>query len=221
VVRDAHAAGAKVLVDGSQAAAHLPVDVQAIGADFYVFTGHKLYGPTGVGVLYGRGELLNAMPPFLGGGEMIDHVAFDKITFKDAPYRFEAGTPPIVEVIGLGAAVDYFSAFDAAAVHAHEAALLKAAEERLQAVPGVRIFSRAQNRRAIVSFGLEGVHPHDIATILDQMGIAVRAGHHCAQPLMKKLGVPATVRASFAISNTLDDVARLGEAVQKARNIFA
>lgn len=221
IAKAAHAMGAKVLFDGSQGVVHCAADVQAIGADFYVFTGHKVYGPTGIGVLWGRAELLSAMPPFLGGGEMIETVAFDKITYKAPPYRFEAGTPPIVEAIGLGAAIDYMAGLDMAAAHAHEKALSLAAEEALGKIDGIRIFSRAAERTAIVSFTLDGVHPHDIATILDQMGVAVRAGHHCAQPLMKALGVPATVRASFSIYNTMDDVRRLEEAVRKARQLFA
>lgn len=221
IAKAAHAAGAKVLFDGSQGVVHCAADVQAIGADSYVFTGHKVYGPTGIGVLWGRAELLSAMPPFLGGGEMIETVAFDKVTYKAPPYRFEAGTPPIVEAIGLGAAIDYLAGLDMAAAHAHEKDLSMAAEEALAKIDGIRIFSRAAERTAIVSFTLDGVHPHDIATILDQMGVAVRAGHHCAQPLMKALGVPATVRASFSIYNTMDDVRRLEEAVRKARQLFA
>ena len=216
----AHAKGAKVLLDGSQAAVHCAVDVQMIGCDFYVLTGHKMYGPTGIGVLYGKKEWLDAMPPYQGGGEMIDSVAFDNITYKDAPYRFEAGTPPIVEAIGLGAAIDYYSGLDLAAVHAHESALSHAAEERLRALGGVTIYSNAPVRTSIVSFNIDGVHPHDVATIFDQLGVAVRAGHHCAQPLMKALGVAATIRASFALYNTMDDVARLEEAVRKARDLF-
>ncbi len=221
IIALAHAKSAKVLVDGSQAAVHCAVDVQAINADFYVMTGHKMYGPTGIGVLYGRSEIMDSLPPFLGGGEMIDSVAFDAITFKASPYRFEAGTPPIVEAIGLGAAIDYYSAFDRTAVHAHELALSRAAEDRLRALGGVTIYSNAPDRTSIVSFNIDGVHPHDVATIFDQMGVAVRAGHHCAQPLMKALGVPATIRASFALYNTMDDVARLKEAVRKARDLFA
>lgn len=217
----AHAKGAKVLLDGSQAAVHCAVDVQAIDCDFYVLTGHKMYGPTGIGVLYGRSTLLDAMPPYQGGGEMIDSVAFDNITFKAAPYRFEAGTPPIVEAIGLGAAIDYYSGLDLVAVHAHEQALARAAEDRLRALGGVTIYSNAPARTAIVAFSIDGVHPHDVATVFDQMGVAVRAGHHCAQPLMKALGVAATIRASFALYNTMDDVIRLEEAVRKARDLFA
>lgn len=217
----AHAKGAKVLLDGSQAAVHCLVDVQAIGCDFYVLTGHKMYGPTGIGVLYGRSDVLAAMRPYQGGGEMIDSVAFDKITFKEPPYRFEAGTPPIVEAIGLGAAIDYLNTLDLPAAHAHEYALSHAAEERLRALGGVTIYSNAPERTSIVSFNIDGVHPHDVATIFDQLGVAVRAGHHCAQPLMKALGVSATIRASFALYNTMGDVVRLEEAVRKARDLFA
>ena len=220
MVRKAKAVGAVTLVDGSQAAVHLDVDVQAIGCDFYAFTGHKLYGPSGIGVLYGRYDVLSAMPPYQGGGEMIEHVSFDKITYKDPPYRFEAGTPAIVEAIGLGAAIDYYMGLDRKAVHAHEAALLAEAEKRLAAVGGINIRSQAPARAAILSFTIDKVHPHDIATIFDQMGICVRAGHHCAQPLMKALGTPATVRASFALYNTMDDVTRLEEAVQKVKKLF-
>lgn len=220
IVRMAKSAGAVVLVDGSQAVAHLDVDVQAMGADFYVFTGHKLYGPSGIGVLYGRLQVLEQMPPYQGGGEMIEHVSFDRITFKAPPYRFEAGTPAIVEAIGLGAAVDYFSALDRTGVHAHEKELLSMAEKGLTDMGGVKIWSRAVNRKAIVSFSIDGVHPHDVATVFDQIGLCVRAGHHCAQPLMKKLGVPATVRASIGLYNNMDDVNRLIEGVSKVRKLF-
>lgn len=221
IISAAHGAGAKVLLDGSQAAAHCAVDVQALGADFYVLTGHKLYGPTGIGVLYAPYALLDTLSPWQGGGEMIENVSFDEITFKSPPYRFEAGTPPIIEVIGLGAAIDYYTSLDMAAVHAHEQELLQRAEEKLSAIDGVTIYSRAASRRAIVCFNIKGVHPHDAATIFDQMGVAVRAGHHCAQPLMKALGVTATLRASFALYNNMDDVDRLEAAVRKARQIFA
>lgn len=220
IVRMAKEKGAKVLVDGSQAAVHLDVDVQALGCDFYVFTGHKVYGPTGIGILYGRSEVLDGMPPYQGGGEMIEQVTLDKITFKEPPYRFEAGTPAILEAIGLAAAIDYLATRDMDKVRAHESALLHAAEQRLAEMPGLRIYSRAPDRASILSFALDGVHPHDAATIFDQMGLCVRAGHHCAQPLMKALGVTATIRASFALYNTMDDVERLVEAVGKVRKIF-
>jgi cysteine desulfurase/selenocysteine lyase len=222
MIAKAKAVGARVLVDGSQGVVHLSADVQKLGCDFYAFTGHKLYGPTGIGVLWGREELLNAMPPYQGGGEMIEHVSLDNITYKPAPYRFEAGTPAIVEAIGLGAAVDYvLKNIDHAAAMAHEKALLEAAEKRLGEMGGVKIWSQAPERAAILSFTIDNVHPHDIATVFDQLGIAVRAGHHCAQPLMKALGVPATVRASFAVYNTMEDVERLAEGVQKVKKLFA
>jgi len=220
IIAKAKAVGAKTLVDGSQGIVHLGADVQALGCDFYVFTGHKLYGPTGIGVLYGREELLNEMPPYQGGGEMIEQVSFERITYKPAPYRFEAGTPAIVEAIGLGAAIDYIRGIDYAAHLAAEKKLLAAAENRLKDIPGLRIFSQAPERAAILSFGVGQVHPHDVATIFDQLGLCVRAGHHCAQPLMKCLGVPATVRASFAIYNTMEDVERLAEGVDKVRKLF-
>lgn len=221
MIAKAKTVDATVLVDGSQGIVHIGADVQAMGADFYVFTGHKLYGPTGIGVLWGREELLNAMPPYQGGGEMIEHVAFDKVTFKDAPYRFEAGTPAIVEAIGLGAAIDYINGIDYKGALAREHELLAAAEQRLAAIDGVKIYSRAPNRAAILSFGIDKVHPHDIATIFDQLGLCVRAGHHCVQPLMKALKCTATVRASFAIYNTMDDVERLIEGVLKVKKLFA
>lgn len=221
MIAKAKSVGATVLVDGSQGIVHIGADVQKLGADFYVFTGHKLYGPTGIGVLWGREELLNAMPPYQGGGEMIEHVAFDKVTFKDAPYRFEAGTPAIVEAIGLGAAIDYINGIDYKGALAREHELLAAAEQRLAAIDGVKIYSRAPDRAAILSFGIDKVHPHDIATIFDQLGLCVRAGHHCAQPLMKALKCTATVRASFAVYNTMDDVERLVEGVLKVKKLFA
>lgn len=221
IVKKAHVAGAKVLVDGSQGAVHLETDVQAIGCDFYVFTAHKLYGPTGVGVLYGRYAELEALPPYQGGGEMIEQVTFDKVTFKEPPYRFEAGTPAIVEVIGLGAAIDYLDGLDMIAIRAHEKALLTEAEKRIGVLPGVKILSNAPERAAILSFVIDKVHPHDIATVFDQLGIAVRAGHHCAQPLMKALDVTATVRASFALYSTMEDVERLVEGVNKVKKLFA
>ncbi len=220
IIAKAKAVGAVTLLDGSQGIVHLGADVQKLGCDFYVFTGHKLYGPTGIGVLYGREELLNAMPPYQGGGEMIDQVSFDAITYKEAPYRFEAGTPAIVEAIGLGAAIDYVCSLDYASHLAQERFLLAEAGKRLSAIEDVRIFSNAPERAAILSFAIGKVHPHDVATIFDQLGLCVRAGHHCAQPLMKCLGVTATVRASFAIYNTMDDVERLAEGVQKVKKLF-
>lgn len=220
MIAKAHAVGAKTLVDGSQAAVHLDIDVQALDADFYVFTGHKLYGPTGIGVLYGKADVLAAMPPYQGGGEMIEDVSFDAITYKEPPYRFEAGTPAIVEAIGLGAAIDWIAGIDKPAALAHEAKLLEMAEEKLRAIDGLRIFSNAPERASILSFALDGVHPHDLATVFDQLGLCVRAGHHCAQPLMRVLGVTATVRASFALYNNAEDVDRLAEAILKAKRLF-
>jgi cysteine desulfurase/selenocysteine lyase len=220
MVAKAKAVGAKTLIDGSQGIVHLLADVQKLGCDFYVFTGHKLFGPTGIGVLWAREELLNAMPPYQGGGEMIEQVTFDKITYKEAPYRFEAGTPAIVEAIGLGAAIDYVCGIDYTAHLAQERRLLAEAEKRLAAIEGVHIYSRAPERAAILSFAVGQVHPHDVATIFDQLGICVRAGHHCAQPLMKALGCTATVRASFSIYNNMDDVERLVEGVNKVKKLF-
>jgi cysteine desulfurase/selenocysteine lyase len=220
IVRKSHAVGAKVLIDGSQAVVHGNPDVQAIGADFYVFSGHKIYGPSGIGVLYGRYALLETMSPYQGGGEMIEQVSFDKITYKEPPYRFEAGTPAIIEAIGLGAAIDYLAKFDRKEIQAHENALLMAAEEKISAIKGVTIWSKAPERAAILSFTIDSVHPHDVATVFDQLGLCVRAGHHCCQPLMKVLGVPATVRASFAIYNTMEDVDRLVEGVMKVKKLF-
>lgn len=210
----------KVLVDGSQAVVHLPVDVSEIGCDFYVFTGHKLYGPSGIGALWGRYDVLDTMQPYQGGGEMIEQVGFDEITYKEPPHRFEAGTPAIVEVIGLGAAIDFVQAIGREDIAAYEAQLLRDAEAMIKDIPGLTLYSRAPERAGILSFTVDGAHPHDVATILDQMGVAVRAGHHCAQPLMKALGVPATTRASLALYNTGEDVARLAEALEKVKSIF-
>ncbi len=220
MIEKAHTVGARVLVDGSQAAVHLDVDVRKLNADFYVFTGHKMYGPTGIGVLYGRRDILADMPPYQGGGEMIETVTFSGVTYKEPPYRFEAGTPAIVEAIGLGAAIDYFTRLDRHQLRYQENELLRMAEGELAGIEGVNILSRAPERAAILSFTMDGVHPHDIATIFDQMAICVRAGHHCAQPLMKRLRVPATVRASFAIYNDQEDVLRLVEGVHKVRKLL-
>jgi cysteine desulfurase/selenocysteine lyase len=221
IIKKAKSVGAKTLIDGSQGIVHLYADMKQLDCDFYVFTGHKLYGPTGIGVLYGREDLLNAMPPYQGGGEMVEKVSFDKVTYKEAPYRFEAGTPAIVEAIGLGAAVDYLcSRLDYPYFLKHEKQLLDEAEKRLAAIEGVKIWSQAPDRTAILSFTIDNVHPHDIATIFDQMGLCVRAGHHCAQPLMKALGIQATVRASFGAYSLMDDVDRLAEGVQKVKKLF-
>lgn len=221
IVARAHAAGAVVLVDGAQAVPHLPVDVAAIGADFYGFTGHKVYGPTGIGVLHGRRELLEAMPPFLAGGDMIGSVDFDSSTFAEIPQKFEAGTTPYVQATGLGAAIDWLDALGVEAVHAHEAALTVYALERLAEVPGLTIYGpAAEHRGALVSFALEGVHPHDVAELLGRTNVCVRAGHHCAQPLMRRLGVPATTRASFAAHTTQEDVDALVAGLHDARRVF-
>lgn len=220
MIAKAKSIGATTLVDGSQAVVHCDVDVAALDTDFYVFTGHKLYGPSGIGVLYGKADVLADMPPYQGGGEMIEHVSFDDVTYKEPPYRFEAGTPAIVEAIGLGAAIDWLAATDKKAVLAHEAMLLAAAEEKLSEIGGVTLFSKAADRASILSFAIDGVHPHDISTIFDQLGLCVRAGHHCAQPLMKKLGVTATVRASIALYNTMEDVERLAEGILKVKRLF-
>jgi len=221
VVGLAHGRGIPVLVDGSQGAVHLPVDVRDLGCDFYCFTGHKTYGPTGIGVLYGRRDLLAAMPPFLGGGEMIRDVTEDYVTYAEPPHRFEAGTPPIVEAIGLGAALAYMEGVGRAAIAAHEARLADYAQERLAAINSLRIYGTAKGKGAIVSFNLEGAHPHDVSTIIDREGVAVRAGTHCAQPLLARFGTTATCRASFGMYNTLEEVDRLAAALEKARGFFA
>jgi cysteine desulfurase/selenocysteine lyase len=222
IVARAHAAGALVLVDGSQAVPQIPVDVGALGADFYAWTGHKAYGPTGIGVLHGRHELLEAMPPFIGGGHMISSVSFDEIRFAEVPAKFEAGTSPIVEAVGLGAAVDWLAGLGMDAVRAHERELAAYALDRLAEVPGLTVFgpSDADGRGALVSFALEHAHPHDVAEIIGAQGVCVRAGHHCAQPLMKRLGVGATTRASFAVHNTREDVDRLIDALGEVERIF-
>ena len=217
----AHRHGAVLVVDGAQAVPSLPVNVCALGCDFYAFSGHKTYGPMGIGALYGRSPLLESMPPWQGGGDMIKSVTFAKTTYNDAPYRFEAGTPNVAGAVGLGAALDYLTALDLARSLPHKATLLAAATDALAAIPGVRIVGTAREKTAVVSFVMEGVHPHDIGTVLDHEGVAVRTGHHCAQPLMECLGVPATVRASFAFYNTLAEVDALARAVRKAANMFA
>ena len=221
VARLAHAVGAKVVVDGSQGAVHLPVDVKDLGCDFYCITGHKLYGPTGIGALWGKYDLLAAMPPFLGGGEMIEEVSEDRVTYGVPPHRFEAGTPPIVEAAGLGAALTYMETLGREAIAAHEAKLAAYAHERLSSLNSVRIFGNAPGKGAIVAFEMAGAHAHDVATILDRYGIAVRAGTHCAQPLLKRWGVTSTCRASFALYNRLDEVDRLVEGLAKAQDFFA
>ncbi len=221
VIRLAHARGIPVLVDGAQAAVHMPVDVQDLDCDFYAFTGHKTYGPTGIGVLYAKKKHLDAMPPFLGGGDMIESVHTDRITYGKTPHKFEAGTPPIVQAIGLGAALEYMMAIGREKIAAHEDTLRDYAHARLSRHNWLKIYGQARNKGAIVSFGIEGVHPHDISTLIDRSGVAVRAGHHCAQPLMERLGVTATCRASFAMYNTQAEVDALDEALVKARQFFA
>ncbi len=221
VVRLAHARGIPVLLDGSQAAVHLDVDVRDIGCDFYVFTGHKLYGPTGAGVLYGRYDHLAAMRPFNGGGEMIREVYEDRVTYGDPPNKFEAGTPAIVQAIGLGAAIDYVGSIGKERIRAHEAALVKYAHERLREINRVRIFGTTRDKGPIVAFDVQGAHPHDIATIIDHSGVAVRAGTHCTMPLLARYGVSATCRASFGLYNTAAEVDSLAQALMKAQDFFA
>jgi cysteine desulfurase/selenocysteine lyase len=222
MVRRVHAAGAVTLIDGSQAAPQLPLDAGEIGSDFYVWTGHKALGPTGIGVLHGRRELLESMRPFLGGGDMISKVEFDHSTWNELPWKFEAGTSPIAEGVGLGAAVDYLSGIGMHSVRGHERELTAYALERLPEVEGIRIFGPldAERRGGVVSFAIDGIHPHDIAELCDRSSVCIRAGHHCAQPLMRRLGVPATARASFHVYNTREDVDRLIDALVKARGVF-
>ena len=220
MTRLAKAAGAVVLIDGCQSAAHFKVDVPALGCDFYAFSGHKTFGPTGIGVLWGRPELLDAMPPYQFGGDMIRKVDFAGTTFREAPERFEAGTPDISGAIGLGVALEYFMPIQAAA-HAHEQVLLAAATERLKAIKGLTIVGEAPEKVAVISFNIEGGHPHDIGTLLDADGIAIRTGHHCCMPLMKHYGLSGTARASFAFYNTLEEVDRLAVSLEKARKMMA
>ena len=217
----AHEAGAKLMLDGSQAVVHRRVDVQALGADFYVFTGHKLYGPTGIGVLWGRRALLESLPPFLGGGDMIRTVTFEKSTWAELPHRFEAGTPAIIEAIGLGAAIDYVEAIGFERIQAHELALTEHALRRLSAIEGLRILGQAQERGGVISFTMENAHAHDIATLLDRNGIAIRAGNHCAEPLMHRLGVGSTARASFGLYTTMGEIDLLAESLEQVRGFFA
>jgi cysteine desulfurase/selenocysteine lyase len=221
IVRLAHARGIPVLVDGSQAAVHLPVDVQDLDCDFYAFTGHKTYGPSGIGVLYAKAGHLDAMPPYMGGGEMIESVGTDAITYGKAPHKFEAGTPPIVQAIGLGAALEYMMQVGRERIAQHEADLKDYAHERLSRLNWLKIHGTAENKGAIISFSIAGLHPHDISTIIDRSGVAVRAGHHCAQPLMDRLGVTATCRASFAMYNTRGEVDALADSLIKAHEFFA
>jgi cysteine desulfurase/selenocysteine lyase len=216
----AHAAGALVLIDGAQAAPHLPIDVQALGCDFYTFSSHKVYGPSGIGVLWGREELLEAMPPWQSGGGMVRSVTFEKTTFAPPSHRFEAGTPFIEGAAALGAAIDYVTSLGLDAIAAWESELLARAAEQVAEIPGVRLIGTARHKAAVLSFSMEGIHPHDVGTILDREGIAVRAGHHCAQPVMARYGVPATTRASFGLYNTLEEVDALAAALRKVRELF-
>lgn len=221
IVRLAHARGVPVLVDGAQAAPHLPIDVQALDADFYTASGHKMFGPTGIGVLYGKAEHLEAMPPYQGGGDMIRTVTFAKATYADLPAKFEAGTPHIAGAIGLGAAIDYLGSLDWSAVAAHERDLLAYATARLSEIPGVRLVGTAAHKASVVSFVMDDVHAHDVGTIVDQEGVAIRTGHHCTQPVMEFFGVPATARASFALYNTRADVDALVAALEKVRKVLS
>jgi len=221
IVRLAHDAGALVMIDGCQAVQHIPVDVQALDVDFYVFSAHKLYGPSGVGVLYGKETLLDDMPPFLGGGDMISTVTFERSTWAPLPAKFEAGTPAIAEAIAMGAAVDYVSSVGVEQIAMHEVDLLNYATQKLAAIDGLRIIGTAPGKVSVISFTLEGSHPHDVATILDRSGVAVRAGHHCAMPLMDRMGVPATTRASFGMYSTRAEADALAGALEKVKEIFA
>jgi cysteine desulfurase / selenocysteine lyase len=220
IIRLAHARGIPVLVDGSQAAYHMAVDVRALDVDFYAATGHKLYGPTGIGILYGREALLQAMPPFLGGGDMIRSVTFEGSTWNELPYKFEAGTPHIEGAIGLGAAVDYISGIGFDGIGRHERELLEYGTEVLQSIPGIRLIGTARRKASILSFVMENVHPHDIGTIVDREGVAIRTGHHCAQPVMERFRVPATARASLAMYNTREELDALGAALRKVNEVF-
>jgi cysteine desulfurase/selenocysteine lyase len=220
MIATAHGHGVPVLIDGAQAVQHMRVDVRNLDADFYAFTGHKLFGPTGIGALYGKARLLEKMQPYKGGGDMILSVTFEKTTYNTIPHKFEAGTPPIAEAIGLGAAIDYVSAIGLDRIAAHEHALLEYATAALSEIPGVRIIGTARDKTAVISFYVGDVHPHDVGTILDHEGVAVRTGHHCAQPVMQRFGIPATARASFAFYNTFDEVDALAAAVRKVQKLF-
>jgi len=221
VIEIAHARGIPVCVDGSQGAVHLPVDVRALDVDFYIVTGHKLYGPTGIGALYAKKKWLDSLPPYAGGGEMIEHVTMDSVTYNEPPHRFEAGTPPIVQAIGLGAALDYIESLGRENIRAHEDALRDYAHERLSRLNSLRIIGRASDKGAIVSFEMRGAHAHDVATVIDRSGVAVRAGTHCAMPLMQRFGVTSTCRASFALYNTMEEVDALAEALTRAEAMFS
>ncbi|MCZ2158774.1 cysteine desulfurase [Bartonella sp. 220] len=220
IVKLAHQNAIPVLVDGSQGAVHLTVNVQNLDCDWYVFTGHKLYGPTGIGVLYGKKDRLEEMHPFQGGGEMVEDVTTDKVSYNAPPYRFEAGTPPIVQAVGLAAAINYVQEKDRNAIHAHESALLAYAHEKLEMVKSLRIYGRSPHKGAIISFEMDGIHAHDIAMFIDRRGVAIRAGTHCAQPLLQRFGLTSICRASFAMYNTHEDIDQLVEALEKARTFF-
>jgi cysteine desulfurase/selenocysteine lyase len=221
IVQQAHNVGAHVLIDGCQGVVHEGVDVQDLDAEFYAFTGHKLYGPSGIGVLWGKLDLLNSMPPYEGGGDMIENVTFEKTTYREAPARFEAGTPPIVEAVGLAAAIDYVKSIGLENIANHESKLLTYATNELSQIDGLRIIGQADNKAPIISFVLDGVHPHDIGTIIDSRGVAVRAGHHCAQPLMDRYELAATARASLAMYNNTDDIDQLVGALNYVKEIFS
>jgi len=221
IIEMAHARGVAVLLDGAQAVAHMPVDVQALDCDFYAFSGHKVFGPTGIGVLYGKAGLLDAMPPYQGGGDMISSVTFERTRYNVLPYKFEAGTPDIAGAIGLAAALDYIESVGRDRIRDHEHDLLVYGTEALQRIPGLRLTGTAADKAGILAFVLDGVHPHDIGTILDREGVAIRAGHHCCQPLMERLGVPATARASLALYNTRADIDALAAALHKVQEVFA
>lgn len=215
MIAQAHEVGAKVLIDGAQSIQHIKVDVQALGCDFYAFSGHKLFGPTGVGVLYGKEDLLNSMPPYQGGGDMIKDVSFEKTTYNTLPHKFEAGTPHIAGGIGLGAAFEFIASLDMEAIELHETELLNYATEKLKAIEGLKIYGEATNKTSVVSFLIEGTHPYDVGTLLDKMGIAVRTGHHCTQPIMDFYGIPGTIRASFAFYNTKEEVDLMISALER------
>jgi cysteine desulfurase/selenocysteine lyase len=216
----AHARNIPVLVDGAQAAPRMPVDVQSLDCDFYAISGHKMYGPTGIGVLYGKTRLLEAMPPYQGGGDMIASVTFDKTIYNRLPYKFEAGTPNIADTIGLGAAIEYLNGLGMEQIEAHEADLLTYATSKVGAIPGVQLIGTAHEKAGVLSFVMEDIHPHDIGTILDREGIAVRTGHHCAQPVMQRFNIPATARASFGLYNTRGEVDALAAGIRKVREVM-
>jgi cysteine desulfurase/selenocysteine lyase len=221
MIKLAHAKKIPVLIDGAQAAPHFKIDVQDLDCDFYVFSGHKMYGPTGIGVLFGKKELLDRMPPYQGGGDMIVSVSFEKTQYNVLPFKFEAGTPNIVGAIGLGVAIEYLQSIGMEAISEYEKNLLNYATEKLSAISGIRLIGQASQKASVLSFLFKGVHPHDIGTILDREGIAIRAGHHCTQPLMQRLGIPATARASFSFYNTKEEIDRLCLAIEKVREVFA